>query len=110
MDKKKINKLLDESEQMMRDQLYRVVEKKKIKDSPVDEKAIEEKKNRLEKKAAQLNKFLKNNTMRMTKNQRNYALQVDWSQFNGATELSVELVKAIRKQYNEIQNYLDDSG
>lgn len=110
MDKKKINKLLDESEQLMRDQLYRVVEKKKRKDSPVDYKAIEEKKNRLEKKAAQLNEFLKNNTMRMTKNQRNYALHVDWSQFDGATELSVELVKAIRKQYNEIQNYLDDSG
>ena len=110
MDKKKIDRLLDNAEDLMRKQLAGY-EEKRIKQTPqIDEKAAQERQAKRDKAAKELDNFLKENKMRLTKAQKQYVLDVDWHQFNGATELSVDLIKTIRKQYKNMQEFLDSGG
>ena len=110
MDKKKIDRLLDNAEDLMKQQLTGYEKKRNKPAQQIDEKAAKKKQILKDNTAKELDQFLKENKMRLTKAQKKYVLDVDWGQFNGANELSVELIKAIRKQYKNMQDFLDSGG
>lgn len=110
MEKKKIDRLLDKAEDLMRSQLTDYEEQRGKPGRKIDKKAAREKKARQDKTAVQLDNFLKENKMRLTKAQKKYVLNVDWRQFGGSNTLSVEMIKAIRKQYKEMQDFLESGG
>ena len=110
MDKKKINRLLENAEDQMRNQLTDYEEKRSRQTQKTDEKAVRKKKIKQDKREVDLNKFLKENKMRLTKAQQKYALDVDWVQFGYGNTLSAELIIAIRNQYKHMQDFLDSGG
>lgn len=110
MDKKKIDRLLGKAEDQLRDQLSDFEEKRSKIPQTIDEKIVREKKEKQDKTAVQLDNFLKENKMRLTKAQKKYALNIDWRQFGSGNSLSVDLIKAIRLQYRQMQDFLDSGG
>jgi len=109
MDKKKIDRLLNKAEDQMRNHLTDYEKNRNNTNSAVNEQAAREKKEKQDTRAGELDTFVKENRMRLTKAQKKYALNVDWGQF-GSDSLSVDLIKAIRNQYKQMQDFLDSGG